>query len=70
MTTAAATGIKMNDIRAKAKALGIRPGKMKKTELIHTIQIAEGYTPCFARSNGQCENTDCCFRADCLKTRF
>jgi len=70
MTTTVVPVLKMNDIRAKAKALGIRPGKMKKTELIHAIQIREGYTPCFARSNGQCTNTECCFRADCLKTKI
>lgn len=57
----------MPEIRAKAQSLGIDPGKMKKTELIHTIQVAEGYSPCFGRSNGQCGNTGCCFIKDCLK---
>ena len=61
--------IKMPKIRKKAKDLGITPGKMKKPELIHAIQIAEGFAPCFGRSNGQCELTDCCFTADCLKIR-
>jgi len=37
--------INMPEIRVKAKALGITPGKMKKAELIHAIQQAEGYTP-------------------------
>jgi len=59
--------MRMPEIRANAKALGITPGKMKKTELIHAIQQAEGYTPCFGFSNGQCPNTDCCFMKDCLK---
>ncbi len=58
----------MNEITKKAKALGINPGKMKKPELIHAIQTAEGNTPCFGRSNGQCPNVDCCFIQDCLKT--
>ncbi len=32
--------LKMPEIRKKAKALGIMPGRMKKTELIHAVQIA------------------------------
>jgi len=62
--------IGMSEIRIKAQSLGINPGTMKKPELIHTIQQAEGYTPCFGRSNGQCGNTDCCFISDCLKIRL
>ena len=60
----------MPEIRTKAKGLGINPGKMNKTELIHAIQVAEGCTPCFGRSNGQCAHIDCCFIADCLKIRL
>jgi hypothetical protein len=62
--------MKMTEIRDKAEALGIRPGKMKKVKLIHSIQIAENCTPCFGRSNGQCGNLDCCFMQDCLKIRL
>ena len=54
-------------IRQKAVSLGIQPGQMNKVELIHSIQRAEGNTPCFGTSNGQCPYTDCCFMADCLK---
>jgi hypothetical protein len=60
----------MPEIKMKAKELGIEPGKMKKPELIHAIQTAEGNMPCFGRSNGQCPYTDCCFMKDCLKTRL
>ena len=60
----------MPQIKIKAIGLGIDPGKMKKPELIHTIQTAEGNAPCYGRSNGQCPYTDCCFRKDCLKTRL
>ena len=60
----------MPEIKAKAKSLGITPAKMKKTEIIHAIQTAEGCTPCFGHSNGQCSNTDCCFMPDCLKLRI
>jgi len=60
----------MSEIRMKAKALGITPGKMKKGDLIHAIQVAEGCMPCFGKSNGQCSYIDCCFMADCFKTKL
>ena len=62
--------ISMPEIKMKAKMLGITPGKMKKAELIHAIQQAEGCTPCFGRSGGQCSYVDCCFMKDCLKIRL
>jgi hypothetical protein len=58
----------MPQIRTKAQSLGIDPGKMKKPELIHTIQTTEGYSPCFGTSGGHCDYTDCCFITDCLKS--
>jgi len=61
--------MKMAELRRKAKPLGIHPSKMKKAELIHSIQRAEGNTPCFGTSNGNCKNTDCCFMEDCLRTK-
>ena len=56
----------MPQIRKKAKSIGIDPEKMKKAELIHAIQKAEGYTPCFGTSDGNCPYLDCCWREDCL----
>lgn len=65
------TGVKnktmtMSQVRQKAVSLGVKPSKMKKAELIHSIQKAEGYTPCFGSSNGNCPYIDCCFMPDCL----
>ena len=57
----------MPKVKQKAKALGVTPGKMNKFDLIHAIQQAEHYYPCYGTSNGQCDNYDCCFMADCLK---
>ena len=57
----------MPKIKTRAKKLGITPGKMKKAELIHTIQVTEGFEPCFGRSGGECPETNCCFMKDCLK---
>jgi len=59
----------MSDIKIKARGLGIDGGKMKKTELIHAIQRAEGFAPCYGRSNGSCPWTQCCWRGDCFKTK-
>jgi hypothetical protein len=59
----------MPEIRVKAKALGLSPGRMKKTDLIHAVQIAEGCTPCFGQSGGSCPYTACCFMTDCLKIK-
>ncbi|MHC4123347.1 MAG: SAP domain-containing protein [Planctomycetota bacterium] len=61
--------MKMSEVKEKAVALAVAPKKMKKVELIHAIQQAEGCTPCFGRSDGQCPNIDCCFIGDCLKVR-
>ena len=57
------------EIKAKAVVLGVEPKKMKKAELIHAIQLAEGCTPCFGRSNGDCSWTECCWRSDCFKVK-
>lgn len=62
--------MKIIAVKEKAKALGIKPGTMNKTDLIHAIQKAEGNTECFGRSsNGSCSHTNCCFMDDCLTTK-
>lgn len=65
----AAKPMAMSDIKEKAKTVGINAGKMKRTELIHAIQVAEHCTPCYGRSSGNCPWTQCCWRGDCFKTR-
>ncbi len=57
----------MLKVKNKAKKLGVTPGKMNKYDLIHAIQQAEHYNPCYGTSNGQCGNSNCCFMTDCLK---
>jgi len=59
----------MSEIKIKAKALGIDCGKMKKTELIHAIQKAEGFTACYGCSTGRCPWTQCCWRGDCFRAK-
>ena len=62
-------GMTVSEIKVKAKTLGVNPGKMKKAELIHAIQTAEGCTPCYGRSNGDCPWLECCWRGDCFKAK-
>lgn len=62
--------MKMTELRDKAKGLGLRPGKMKKTELVRAIQKQEGFSDCYGRSCGACQNVGCSFISDCLKVRI
>ena len=55
----------ITNIKAKAKALGVNLGKLKKAELIIAIQKAENNTPCFGKGTTACPYTDCCWRSDC-----
>ena len=58
--------MKMQEVREKAKKLGLKPGKIKKkTDLIRAIQSEEGNTPCFKTAVNDCDQTDCCWRGDC-----
>jgi len=57
----------VKDVRAKAKEMGIQLGnKMKKADMIRTIQIAEGNTPCFQTGVTSCDQVNCCWRSDCM----
>lgn len=67
-TARKSNGMGMPEIKKKAKSLGITPGDMNKVELIHSIQMTEGYQPCYGTSGGYCEYTECCFFTDCLKS--
>lgn len=60
--------MKMPEIKAKAKGLGIQAGKMKKGDLIRAIQEREGNFPCFQTSEGECSQWECCWRTDCLSS--
>lgn len=56
--------LEINDI---ARNKGLRPGRLKKTDLIRAIQAQENNTPCFATGIlSQCEQADCLWREDCL----
>lgn len=57
----------MQEIRVLAKDLGIKYSRMKKAELIKTIQLTEGNFGCFSTAiTGECDQTGCLWREDCL----
>lgn len=58
--------MKLEDIKTKAKSLGISPGKQKKAELIRAIQLAEGNPCCFETEQADiCGQNACLWRQDC-----
>ncbi|MBC8317874.1 MAG: SAP domain-containing protein [Desulfobulbaceae bacterium] len=57
--------MKMTDVKKKATVLGIKSGKMKKTDLVRSIQLKEGNAPCFQTGIVSCGQDDCCWRIDC-----
>ncbi len=58
--------MKLAEIKIKAKKMGIDPGKMKKDELIKSIQLKEGNNPCFKTNGSYCGQSKCLWRDDCL----
>lgn len=60
--------MKMQDVRAKAKELGINSFGKTKVDLIREIQRKEGYFDCYGTAvDGKCDQTECCFRTSCLE---
>lgn len=57
----------LNEIKRIASKHGIKTGKMKKGEIIRSIQRAEGNFDCFGSAfSGECTQTKCLWRKDCL----
>ncbi len=58
--------MKIDEIKEIAKRLGIKPGKMKKADLVREIQKVEGNEDCY--NSGQaavCGQNGCSWREDC-----
>jgi tRNA U34 2-thiouridine synthase MnmA/TrmU len=56
----------VNDIREIARQKGIKPAKMKKSELIRAIQQDEGNPECFSTGlKEECGQLTCLWRDDC-----
>ncbi len=59
--------MKIDEIRSIARSQGIQSGGLSKTELIKSIQTAEGNFDCFATArNGDCDQLACNWRKECL----
>jgi hypothetical protein len=56
----------LNEIKKVARGFDIITGKMKKTELIRSIQSSEGNIPCFETvTKDSCSQMNCLWRNDC-----
>lgn len=57
----------INIIRAKAKTLGLKTGRISKINLVRNIQRSEGNFDCFATAfDGVCEQKDCMWQEECF----
>lgn len=57
----------LKDIQAIAQERGIKAGKMRKADLIRTIQREEGNSDCFeSEKRFNCNQIHCLWREDCL----
>jgi hypothetical protein len=61
--------MKMQEIRAKAKELGVNSFGKSKTDLIREIQRKEGNFDCYATAKGYCDQLECVFRPSCLSEK-
>ena len=58
--------MRMQEIRALAKSLGINSFGKSKVELIKEIQRKEGNFDCFGSATDYCDQDACLFRSACL----
>lgn len=61
--------MRLEEIRAKARDMGVPSAKMSKTQAIRAIQQAEGNLVCYATERvAHCEEDGCLWLQDCKKT--
>jgi hypothetical protein len=58
--------MKMSEVRAKAKGLGLKTSRKSKANLIREIQRAEGNFDCFETADDFCDQLECSWRDGCL----
>lgn len=57
----------INTIRAKAKDMGLKTGRIGKIDLVRNIQRAEGNFDCFATAiDGSCDQGSCLWQEECF----
>jgi hypothetical protein len=58
--------MKIDEVKEIAKRLGIKPGKMKKADLVREIQKVEGNEDCYnSGMKDVCGQDGCAWREDC-----
>jgi hypothetical protein len=58
----------MNEIKQIARDHGLKPGRLKKVDLVRTIQTEEGNASCFRTGQADtCGQGHCLWREDCLQ---
>ena len=58
--------MKLDEVKEKARRMGVPVGKLKKSDLVRSIQRAEGSDACFETGKAQsCGQDSCLWRADC-----
>ena len=58
----------LTKVKEKAKEIGINPKKMRKAQIIQSIQVQENNFPCFGTVNDYCDQSTCIWREDCIKS--
>ncbi len=61
--------MKMNEVRAIAKDLGVNSFGKSKVELIKEIQRKQGNFDCYASVTDYCDQLECLFRSSCLSEK-
>ncbi len=59
--------MKIDEIKEIAKRRGVKAGRVKKSELVRSIQLSEGNQQCFDTNHSKkCGQPDCLWREDCV----
>jgi hypothetical protein len=59
--------MKMDEVRSRARQLDVKVSRRTKKDIIRSIQVREGNSPCYqSRDTTSCDQRDCCWRDDCL----
>ena len=57
------------NIRVIATNMGIDPKGFNKRDLIRSIQLKVGRTPCFKTAFIYCDHSDCLWKSDCINKK-
>jgi len=60
--------MKVKEIKEMAVKMGVKPGRLRKAELIRTVQSHEGSFDCYGSERiHHCNEGACLWREDCVK---